>query len=79
MQDDHCGKMDDSGCRLSEDCKKLGRCSVVGATCNVKTDADCAGSDVCKLHGWCKAVLPKGSFGTTKQCFSTTDVDFSTD
>jgi hypothetical protein len=54
----------DGACRLTEGacantipCAKLGACSpsTTWEGCGVASDADCAGSEVCKKYGWCRA------------------------
>jgi len=50
-----CVALMDAECRLSEVCKRYGRCSAKGGECVAKSNQDCRRGQNCKMFGYCKA------------------------
>lgn len=50
-----CVALMDAECRLSEVCKRYGRCSAQNGECIAKTNSDCRRGQNCKMFGYCSA------------------------
>lgn len=65
------------GCK-GDECTVRGRCVEAASSCYIGGDADCKASELCKVEGWCSAILGKTPMGPAffeTVCGAKTDAD----